>query len=127
MNSQRVAAAVAVFACLWAIVAPAQRLPTTPVPEHYAIHLEPDFNTDTFAGRVTIDVRLSEATQVVTLNAAEIAIQQATISAGGNTQTADAVLDAKRETAALTVPHVLPAGKATIAIRYRGQLNDKLR
>ena len=44
----------------WSIVAPAQRLSPTTIPEHYDIHLAPDFATDTFAGQVGISVRLSE-------------------------------------------------------------------
>jgi hypothetical protein len=113
--------------CAIAIVAPAERLSRVAVPEHYAIHLAPDFATDTFAGQVAISVRLSEPTRSVTLHAAEIQFHETTISADGSTRQATVSLDAEKETATLTVGRELPAGPATIAIRYTGILNDRLR
>ena len=62
----------AVVLTAWSVVAPAQRLSGTAIPEHYDIHLAPDFVTDTFAGAVTVRVRLVEPTQSVTLHAADI-------------------------------------------------------
>ena len=50
-----------------------------------------------------------------------------TITAGGSSQQATVTLDPNHETATLTVPQPLPAGAATIAIRYTGRLNDELR
>lgn len=109
------------------IVAPAQRLPRTAIPEHYDIHLAPDFATGTFAGQVAITVRLAGPTRSITLNAAEIDVHEATITAGATTQTASAVLDAGEETATLQVVRPIPPGPATIGIRYTGRLNDQLR
>jgi aminopeptidase N len=123
----RVATAVTLLLCASAIVAPAQRLPGVAVPEHYDIHLAPDFATDTFAGRVAISVRLTESARSVTLNAAEIQFHEATIAAGGAAQPATVSLDQKNETATLTVPRELPAGPATLVVSYTGILNDKLR
>jgi aminopeptidase N len=127
MTPRRVATAVLAFALAWAIGTAAQRLPGTVVPEHYAIHLEPDFGTDTFSGRVAIAVELKEPASTITLHAAELKIHQATISAGGAAQAAEAVLDGEKETVSLTVPKPVPSGRATISIRFTGQLNDKLR
>ena len=72
----------------WSIVAPAQRLSPTAIPEHYDIHLAPDFATDTFGGHVSISVRLSEPARSITLHAAEIDFHEATITAGGTNQVA---------------------------------------
>ena len=119
-------AAAAVFAAL-AITVPAQRLPSGVTPAHYAIHLTPDFSTDTFGGKVGIAVRVPTPSRSITLNAAEIQFHHATITAGGRVQEAAISLDADRETATLTVPRDVPAGAATIDIRFTGQLNDKLR
>ena len=110
-----------------AVFVVAQRLPQTVVPEHYDIHLTPDFTADTFQGEVAIAVRLAQPATTVTLNAAEIEFVETTIAAGGTTQTATVSLDADQETATLTVPRQMPAGPVTIAIRYNGILNDKLR
>ena len=111
----------------WSGIAPAQRLSRVAIPEHYDIHLSPDFTTDTFGGQVSIRVRLSAEVRSITLNAAEIDFHEATIAAGGTTQAAAVTLDGDKQTATLTVPRPIPAGTAVIAIRYTGRLNDQLR
>ena len=125
--TSRVRLPVLVLLCTIAIAGSAQRLPPGAIPEHYEIHLAPDFATDTFAGRVSILVRLTEPTRAITLNAAEIEFHETTITAAGATQPATVSLDREKETATLTVAGALPSGPATIAIRYTGLLNDKLR
>jgi hypothetical protein len=47
----------------------AQRLPGGAVPEHYRLWFAPDFTTDTFRGRATIDIRLDKPTRAITLHA----------------------------------------------------------
>jgi aminopeptidase N len=118
--------AVALLAA-WGSVVPAQRLPRAAIPEHYDIHLSPDFATDTFAGRVTIRVHLTAPAQSITLNSAEIDFHDVSITAGGTSQVASVTLDPRTDTATFTVPQIVPAGAAAIAIRYTGQLNDQLR
>src|SRR5205823_7058992 len=61
----------------------AQQLPRTAFPEHYDVHLTPDFATDTFQGEVAIAVRLTEPSGSITLNAAELELLDATITAAG--------------------------------------------
>ena len=122
----RLALAV-VLLTAWPSLAPAQRLARSAVPEHYDIHLAPDFATDTFAGAVTIRVRLIEPVRTITLHAAEIDFHEASIAANGRNQVATVTLDGDKDTAALTVPQALPQGEASIAIRYTGRLNDQLR
>jgi aminopeptidase N len=119
-------ALLALLGALTVVIA-AERLPQTAIPDHYDIHLAPDFATDTFAGRVSISVRLAQPVNAITLNAADIQFLETTITTKGGTQAATVSLDPDRETATLTVPGMLPSGPATIAIRYTGQLNDKLR
>ena len=113
--------------CLLAAALPAQRLPFSPIPEHYTLHLSPDFSTGTFQGEVGISVRVAEATSTITLNAAEMQFIDTTISSGGTTQHAMVTLDPRTETATLTVPQPIAAGAATITIRYAAALNDRLR
>jgi len=107
--------------------AAAQKLSGTVIPEHYTLWFAPDLAKATFRGRETIRVQLKSPATAVTLHAAEIEFVEATIDAGGSAQTARVTLDAKAETATLTVPRQLPAGAATIRITYNGILNDKLR
>jgi aminopeptidase N len=123
----RSAIAIMALVCMLVIATPAQRLPQTAIPEHYEIHLAPDFSTDTFAGRVSISLRLAQPGNSITLNAAEIEFHETTIRAAGTSQAARVTLDPERETATLSVPTTLPAGRVTVAIRYTGQLNNKLR
>jgi puromycin-sensitive aminopeptidase len=124
---KRAASAALGVVCALALVASAQRLPPGVIPEHYDLHLTPDFTTDTFTGRVSISGRLTAPTRSITLNVAELELHETTISAGGSTQAARVTVDAPRETATLTVERTLAAGPLTIAIRYTGLLNDKLR
>ena len=105
----------------------AQQLPRTAFPEHYDLHLTPDFATDTFQGEVAIAVRLTEPSGSITLNAAELEFLDATITAAGTTQTASVTMNAGAETAIFTVPKQIPAGAATITIKYTGILNNRLR
>jgi aminopeptidase N len=105
----------------------AQRLPQNVTPSNYALRLVPDLAAETFAGDETITVTLAAPASSIVLNAAEIAFDEVTITSGGRTQKADVTTDAKRETATFTVKEPLAAGAASIAIRFRGTLNDKLR
>jgi aminopeptidase N len=115
--------------CLTGLAGPAaaQRLPATVTPVHYTLWFAPDFSTNTFAGTARIDVRSRARATTFTLNAAELAIQSATVSAAGRTQTATVALDARAETATLSIPTAIPAGPATLDIRFTGILNDQLR
>ena len=124
MACRRRALAVLLVFCALAAVTPAQRLLRTALPEHYNLHLAPDFATDTFAGRVDIDVQIAQPTRTIVLNAAELEFHEASVTAGELRQTASVDFSAN-ETAALTVPQAIPAGRARISIRYTGKLNDQ--
>ena len=115
------------FLLIAATPAAAQRLPGTVVPDHYTLSFEPDLAKETFRGRESIRVTLTEPMTSITLHAAEITFGEVTITAGGRTQTAKVTTDAKGETATLTVPERLAEGQATIQISYNGILNDQLR
>ena len=107
--------------------AAAQRLSDTVIPEHYSLWFAPDLQKETFRGRQTIEVVVTEPTTAVTLHAAEIEFGEVRITSGGRTQTAKVTTDAKAETATFTVPQRLAEGPATIEVTYTGILNDKLR
>jgi aminopeptidase N len=112
---------------LVALAASAQRLPEIAVPSDYQLLFEPDFSTDTFRGETVIDVRVLKSSASITLNAAELKIQKATIKAGNTTQDAVVTSQPQKEMVVLTVPKPLAAGPARIAIQYTGTLNDELR
>ncbi|HEY5331206.1 MAG TPA: M1 family metallopeptidase [Acidobacteriaceae bacterium] len=108
---------------LVAATASAQRLPSNAHPEHYALHLTPDLKAATFTGDETIDVVLAAPSKTITLNALEVTISSVT----SGSQTAQVSFDEDKQQATFTFPEALPAGKSTLAIKYAGILNDKLR
>ena len=105
----------------------AQRLPTNAVPQRYTLKITPDLDTATFTGAETIDITLNQPSNTITLNSLEIKFQSVSISAGGAQQTATVSLDEKKQQATFTFPHSVPAGRATLRIRYTGILNNSLR
>ncbi len=105
----------------------AQRLPTNVTPQHYSLALEPNLKSATFTGKEEIEVTLAQPANSITLNAAQITFESVTITAGGNTHTAKVSEDKTKEEVTLQATNQIPAGKATIKIRYTGILNDQLR
>ncbi len=118
---------VSLFVLLAPLPASADRLPRTVTPSHYTLWFAPDFETNTFRARETIEVTLAEPAASVTLHAAEIRFDEVTITAGGRTATARVTEDAAQETVTFTVAERLPAGRAEIGVRFLGRLNDQLR
>jgi aminopeptidase N len=104
-----------------------QRLPTTVIPTHYTLKLTPDLKAATFSGDEAIDVNIQQPTNSITLNAIEINFLSVTIFPNGPQQTGIVSLDADKQQATFTFPDTVPAGNATIKIRYTGILNDELR
>jgi len=126
-------AAKSVFATAWlasallATSAQAQRLPSNVLPSHYTLSLTPDLKAATFAGEETIDLELAAPSNTITLNAAEISFDAVAISCAGKTIPATVAVDEKNEQATFTFAEAIPAGKATLSVRYRGILNNQLR
>src|SRR5208282_4377401 len=116
--------AACLVACCSAV---AQRLPGGASPDHYALTININFSTNTYEGDETIDLTLAKPSNTVTLNAVEIDFHEVTVTAGGQAQTAKVSSDEKNEMATFTVDKQLPAGAATVHIKYTGHLNDKLR
>jgi aminopeptidase N len=112
---------------LLAGVATAQRLPQTTVPENYKLTFTPDFGKDNFAGEETIQVKFLEPSSQVVLNSAQITIREAWISSGSARQRASVTVDNEKETVTLTWRNQLPAGPATLFIKYTGILNNEMR
>jgi len=121
------AAAFAVLALLNPRPTFAQRLPTTVIPTHYTLKLTPDLKAATFSGEEAIDVNVTQPTRSITLNAIEIDFLSVTIVPNGPQQTGAVTLDADKQQATFPFPATIPAGNATIKIRYTGILNNELR
>src|SRR5437868_15477596 len=96
----------------------AQRLPQNVTPSHYQLAFGPDLKAATFTGDEIIDVRFAAASNKVTMNSAEIKIQDATITTGAQSQPATVSYDEKTEQVTLTTAKPIPAGPAKIAIKY---------
>ena len=149
MSVRTLASALAAFVLSFGSLH-AQRLPGGVHPEHYGLRLTPDLQTATFSGEETIDLTLDASSRSITLNAAEIRFGEvkayvlpsaeysygalgsqpkplSALEADKHPQTAATTLDAGKEQATFTFANELPAGKVTLAIRYSGILNDKLR
>jgi aminopeptidase N len=116
--------AAGLLACCTAV---AQRLPNGASPGHYGLTININFLTNSYEGDETIDLKLAQPTKNITLNALEIDFHSVTVTAGGRTQTAKVSSDEKNETATFSVDSELPAGAATLHIKFTGHLNDKLR
>jgi puromycin-sensitive aminopeptidase len=97
------------------------------LPRRYALTLTPDLAAATFEGSVDVDVDVAEATREVVLNAIELEIDQAWVTAAGRRIHAEVSLDEDTERATLTLPEELATGDAVVSLRFRGLLNDKLR
>jgi aminopeptidase N len=104
-----------------------QRLPTTVIPTHYTLKLAPDLKSATFSAEEAIDVSIQQPMWVITLNAIEITFQSVTILSSGPQETGTVSLDAAKQQATFKFPNPVPAGNATIKIRYTGILNNELR
>ena len=127
-------AAVAWIGCGTSARLAAQRLPVGIRPEHYSLVITPDLKLARFTGRETIDMVAERATDSITLNSAEIEFTRVTVSVSGSTvestqetQTATVMLDAEKQQATFKFARALPAGPVSLAIEYKGILNDQLR
>jgi len=123
---KRIVCALSALLCL-ASLATAQRLPDVAVPENYKLTLTPDLDQAKFAGEEAIAVRVLKPTSEITLNSADIEIQEATITSGKATQKATVTFQKEKEMVVLAVPKQLAAGPATIQFKYTGTLNSEMR
>jgi puromycin-sensitive aminopeptidase len=103
------------------------RLERTVVPSAYRIFITPNLESATFAGRVEIDVDITESTKVVKLNAIELDLGAATLTVGGTAhRSTELHLDETYEVATFTFDPALPIGSAVLEIAFNGVLNDQL-
>jgi puromycin-sensitive aminopeptidase len=99
------------------------RLPTGVCPERYDLRLRPSLVESTFTGTVRIELRVDEPTDVLVLNADELAIASCDVDG----QPATWRLDAPSERLFVTPAATLTGGRSVLTIGFDGVLNDKLR
>ncbi len=104
------------------------RLPRTVTPQRYRLRLEPDLTLATFTGESSASVTVHEPTDAVVMNAAELDISAATVTAeGGPSTPATIEYDPDHDRVTLRLPETLPVGPAVVETSFSGILNDKLR
>ena len=102
------------------------QLPRTAIPSHYAIEVTPHAQDLTFDGKAAIDLKVIKTTRELVLNAADLAISQATLTPnGGQPVAAQVSLDADKQTATFAFPTDLKPGEYKLDIAYRGKINTQ--
>ena len=102
------------------------QLPRTAIPSHYAIEVTPHAQDLTFDGKAAIDLKVIKTTRELVLNAADLAISQATLTPnGGHPVAAQVSLDADKQTATFAFPTDLKPGEYKLDIAYRGKINTQ--
>jgi puromycin-sensitive aminopeptidase len=104
------------------------RLPRAVAPRRYEITLAPDLAEAVFSGHEIVDVEIVEPTATITLNAADLIVDEASIELANGDRLAPTIeLDEVAERLVLGLATVVHPGSARVHLRFRGVLNDKLR
>ena len=103
------------------------QLPRTVRPTHYDLALASDAAAGCFAAQVVIDVTIVSATDVITLNAADLTFQRAVLKtrAGGKPMTGVASLDAANLKASFRSARAVAPGKYRLALHYTGVIGTQ--
>jgi alanyl aminopeptidase len=117
---------VALAPCLsaWPAEIPTLKLGRDVVPLRYAADLTLLTGAPTFQGKIEINVMLAKPAGMIWLNAVDLHIQHATLTAAGKTQSAS-VRQENSDFVGLHFASAAPDGAATISIEYQGKISDK--
>jgi len=89
--------------------------------------LTPNFETFDFAGKETVNIKVTEPTNTISVNSLEIEIHSASVTLSGEKKVATSIkLDEKTETALFTFAETIPVGEFTLEVIFTGKLNDNL-
>ncbi len=128
MHPSRLALAVAAVALTAAAVAaqtpapPTLRLPDGARPTAVAAELDIAPESESFSGRVRLDLEIAHPTRLLWLNAERLEIDAARFEVGGETWPAT-VVPGGEQFAGFDAGRELPAGAARLTIDYRGKLD----
>ncbi|MDQ3245918.1 MAG: M1 family metallopeptidase [Pseudomonadota bacterium] len=102
------------------------QLPRTAIPSRYTIAVTPNAERLTFEASAAIDLRIVQATDRLVLNAADLNIASASLTAaGGGALPAQVSTDAQAQTATFAFGRTLPPGNYRLDIRYSGKINQQ--
>ncbi|MFN0091171.1 MAG: M1 family metallopeptidase [Acidimicrobiales bacterium] len=104
----------------------AYRLPGAARPTRYELVIAPDLEAFTFSGEAVIELEAAQQCAELVLNAAELEIDAAAVETAAGRVEAEVALDPAAERATITPARPVEAGPATLHLRFRGVLNDKL-
>jgi puromycin-sensitive aminopeptidase len=99
------------------------RLPAAVAPKAYRLALEPDLDALTFKGEVAIDLDVKTPSREIVLHASGLDIAEARIGPGA----LEVRPDPARERITLSAREPLPAGPATVTVRFSGKLSEEMR
>jgi aminopeptidase N len=123
----RLTLSILVFLTLTASNLQAQRLPKTVVPSHYKLFLDPDIGGQKFTGEETITVQVQQATNEIVLNSLGLDISLAEAIVANKTLPGQVTYDQPNEMVRLTLAQPLPAGAASLHLKFSGKLTAGLR
>jgi puromycin-sensitive aminopeptidase len=104
------------------------RLPRHVRPSRYELFLEPNLDSNTFAGQAVITIEVAHATSDIVFNAAELEIGSASIAGPGSQRAEGRVrLQPERERCVISFPTAVEPGTRHLSLSFKGVLNDKLR
>jgi aminopeptidase N len=126
MSSRSIALAIL---CAWSLPAagsepacPTLRLPASVRPLRARLELTIDPAQESYSGRVSYDVRLTKATDVLWVNATGLRIEDAVVRAGATSLRGVAV-KGNEDFAGFRFPSLLQPGVAKLTLRWRGTLD----
>lgn len=103
-------------------IVPSQ-LPRNAAPLHYSITMTPDAENLRYDAKALIEFNLKEASNSITLHAADISFNRVTVAKGrAAAMPATAKVDAAGQTATIAFGQKLPAGRYTLAVDYAGKI-----
>ncbi len=102
------------------------QLPRNAVPTHYTIRVAPDAAAATFTGSNVIDFDLVEASNSVTMNAADLDFSAARLTGDNGVDLAATITtDAAAQTVTFNFGKTLPAASYKLNTHYRGKIYDQ--
>jgi aminopeptidase N len=103
------------------------QLPRGVIPSHYDISLIPDAVNGRFAAKAVITISVTKATGSITLNAADLRFDSASVAplGGGSAQAAKTSVDAAAQTATFSVDKPLAPGLYKLTLDYSGAIGTQ--
>ena len=103
------------------------QLPTNVRPLHYSISAVPDAANLRFTAQSRTDIQVIEATDTITLNAAELEFESANLTGPAGTWRRPTRIstDVEAQTASLRFAEPLPPGRYRLDIDYSGKINTQ--